>query len=65
MFIFKSIRNSEEQLKELSSEERRELTGKENTRMERLGCSTTSTYSPRRERALKIYLDSSPKKRDD
>lgn len=27
--------------------------------------STTSTYSPRRERGLKIYLDSSPKKRDD
>ena len=48
-----------EPLKELSPEERKELTSKENSR-------TSSSYSsPRRERALKIYLDSSPNKLHD
>uniref|UniRef100_A0A182Q081 Ubiquitin carboxyl-terminal hydrolase 47 n=1 Tax=Anopheles farauti TaxID=69004 RepID=A0A182Q081_9DIPT len=52
-------RDSTEQLKELTPEERKELTKKDN----RTGGS--STYSPRKERALKIYLDASPKKADD
>ncbi|XP_037937295.1 ubiquitin carboxyl-terminal hydrolase 47 isoform X2 [Teleopsis dalmanni] len=49
-----------EETKELSSEERFELCAKEKHRLDRMGCisSTTSSYSPRRERALKIYLDS-------
>ncbi|XP_040166058.1 ubiquitin carboxyl-terminal hydrolase 47 [Anopheles arabiensis] len=50
-------RDSTEQLKELTPEERKELTKKDNR--------TSSTYSPRKERALKIYLDASPKKADD
>uniref|UniRef100_A0A182P466 Ubiquitin carboxyl-terminal hydrolase 47 n=1 Tax=Anopheles epiroticus TaxID=199890 RepID=A0A182P466_9DIPT len=50
-------RDSTEQLKELTPEERKEMTRKDNR--------TSSTYSPRKERALKIYLDASPKKADD
>ncbi|CAH1708005.1 unnamed protein product [Chironomus riparius] len=48
-----------EPLKRLTTEERLEISKKENAIT-----STTSTYSPRRERGLKIYLDS-PKKQDD
>lgn len=44
--------------KELTPEERREMSAKEKTRLDRLGCMSTSRFSPRRERALKIYLDS-------
>lgn len=58
-------RNSSELPKELTPEDRRELQNKEKARLERLGASTISAYSPRRERALKIYLDTSPKGRDD
>nr|XP_022915816.1 ubiquitin carboxyl-terminal hydrolase 47 [Onthophagus taurus]XP_022915817.1 ubiquitin carboxyl-terminal hydrolase 47 [Onthophagus taurus]XP_022915818.1 ubiquitin carboxyl-terminal hydrolase 47 [Onthophagus taurus] len=48
-------RDSREQLKELSPEERKELHQKENMR---LGKSSTKMFSPsRRERGLKIYLD--------
>ncbi|XP_052894832.1 ubiquitin carboxyl-terminal hydrolase 47 [Anopheles moucheti] len=50
-------RDSTEPLKELTPEERKELTKKDSR--------TSSTYSPRKERALKIYLDASPKKADD
>uniref|UniRef100_A0A182YEJ4 Ubiquitin carboxyl-terminal hydrolase 47 n=1 Tax=Anopheles stephensi TaxID=30069 RepID=A0A182YEJ4_ANOST len=50
-------RDSKEPLKELTPEERKELTKKDGR--------TNSTYSPRKERALKIYLDASPKKADD
>uniref|UniRef100_A0A182SXD2 Ubiquitin carboxyl-terminal hydrolase 47 C-terminal domain-containing protein n=1 Tax=Anopheles maculatus TaxID=74869 RepID=A0A182SXD2_9DIPT len=50
-------RDSKEPLKELTPEERKELTKKDGR--------TSSTYSPRKERALKIYLDASPKKADD
>lgn len=44
--------------KELTLEERREITAKEKARLDRLGCTLTSRFSPRRERALKIYLHS-------
>ncbi|XP_053953132.1 ubiquitin carboxyl-terminal hydrolase 47 isoform X2 [Anastrepha ludens] len=44
--------------KEPTTEERRELSAREKLRLDRLGCMSTSLYSPRRERALKIYLDS-------
>lgn len=53
------FRDKKEQLKQLTTEERLEIAKKENH-----VTSTTSTYSPRRERGLKIYLDS-PKKRDE
>lgn len=44
--------------KEPTIEERRELSTREKLRLDRLGCMSTSLYSPRRERGLKIYLDS-------
>ncbi|XP_073842296.1 ubiquitin specific protease 47 isoform X2 [Musca autumnalis] len=46
--------------KELTPEERREMNNKEKIRLDNLGCvsSSTSRYSRRTERALKIYLDS-------
>ncbi|EDS44196.1 ubiquitin carboxyl-terminal hydrolase 64E [Culex quinquefasciatus] len=50
-------RDKTEPLLELTPEERKELT-KKDTR-------ASSTYSPRKERALKIYVDASPKKADD
>ncbi|XP_058066376.1 ubiquitin carboxyl-terminal hydrolase 47 [Anopheles bellator] len=50
-------RDRTEPLKELTPEERKELTKKD--------VRSSSTSSPRRERALKIYLDPSPKKSDD
>ncbi|PSN42002.1 Ubiquitin carboxyl-terminal hydrolase 47 [Blattella germanica] len=56
-------RDSREELKQLSSEERKEIASKEGSRVNRLG-STMSTYSPRKERALKIYLDTSPKRNE-
>ncbi|XP_050091238.1 ubiquitin carboxyl-terminal hydrolase 47 isoform X2 [Anopheles aquasalis] len=50
-------RDRTEPLKQLTSEERKELAKKD--------IRSSSTSSPRRERALKIYLDPSPKKSDD
>lgn len=50
-------RDKTEDLMELTAEERKELTKKD--------IRTSSTYSPRKERALKIYVDASPKKADD
>lgn len=50
-------RDSTEPLAELTAEERKELTKKD--------IRNSSTYSPRKERALKIYVDASPKKADD
>lgn len=50
-------RDKTEPLAELTAEERKELTKKD--------IRTSSTYSPRKERALKIYVDASPKKADD
>ncbi|XP_069705284.1 ubiquitin carboxyl-terminal hydrolase 47 isoform X2 [Periplaneta americana] len=57
-------RDNREEVKQLSSEERKEIANKEGSRVNRLG-STVSTYSPRKERALKIYLDTSPRRHDD
>ena len=54
---FVICRDSKEILKQLNPEEKREFTSKENSRLLSLG--TTPSYSsPRREKALKIYLDS-------
>lgn len=50
-------RDKTEPLMELTPEERNELTKKD--------IRSSSTYSPRKERALKIYVDASPKKADD
>lgn len=50
-------RDKTEPLAELTAEERKELTKKD--------IRNSSTYSPRKERALKIYVDASPKKADD
>lgn len=47
--------------KKLNMEERREFNLKEKNRLDRLGCPSTTLYSPRRERALKIHLDLSPR----
>ncbi|CAH1098734.1 unnamed protein product [Psylliodes chrysocephalus] len=59
VFFFSDTR---EELKKLTSEERKELTQKENTRLRRLNL---SSYSPGGERALKIYLDTSPSKSEE
>ncbi|KAL7732598.1 hypothetical protein ACLKA6_013533 [Drosophila palustris] len=48
-------------VRELTEEERRSLNNKEKARLDRLGCISTTRYSQRRERALKIYLDSPEK----
>ncbi|XP_018335481.1 ubiquitin carboxyl-terminal hydrolase 47 [Agrilus planipennis] len=52
-------RDSRETLKELTAEEKAEITKKENVRLGKF--STKSSYSLRRERGLKIYLDPSNK----
>ncbi|XP_055385651.1 ubiquitin carboxyl-terminal hydrolase 47 [Condylostylus longicornis] len=63
VYIYK---DNTEPLKELTPEERKELSTKEKARLDRLGGTIRSLYSPRRERALKIYLDSPSKcSRDD
>lgn len=50
-------RDSREDVKKLTQEERREIKNKEKSQL--MGLGTTPSYSsPRRERALKIYLDS-------
>ncbi|CAH1998952.1 unnamed protein product [Acanthoscelides obtectus] len=56
------FRDNREAIKELTPEERRDLNQKENMRLGRLN---VKSYSPGRERALKIYLDTSPSKSDD
>lgn len=58
------FRDSREEVKRLSNEERKEIASKEGSRVNRLG-TTVSTYSPRKERALKIYVDTSPRRNDD
>ncbi|KAK4877199.1 hypothetical protein RN001_009705 [Aquatica leii] len=55
-------RDSREQLKEITSEEKKEINQRENAR---LGKFSTKSHSPRRERALKIYLDTSPGKSEE
>ncbi|KAH8386117.1 hypothetical protein KR200_005441 [Drosophila serrata] len=47
--------------RELTLEERRQMNAKEKARLDRVGCVSTTRYSQRRERALKIYLDSPEK----
>lgn len=49
------FRDNREKPKQLNADEVMEIAFKENSRLTPL--STTSSYSPRRERALKIYLD--------
>ncbi|KAK9871493.1 hypothetical protein WA026_012864 [Henosepilachna vigintioctopunctata] len=56
-------RDKNETLKEMTAEERKELNLQEN---KRLGLTNSiKTYSPGKERALKIYLDMSPCKKND
>ena len=62
--LISSFRDSREEVKRLSTEERKEIASKEGSRVNRLG-TTVSTYSPRKERALKIYVDTSPRRNDD
>ncbi|CAH1119608.1 unnamed protein product [Phaedon cochleariae] len=52
-------RDKREPLKELTAEERKSINQSENARLGKL---STKSYSPGRERALKIYLDTSPSK---
>ncbi|XP_037723326.1 ubiquitin carboxyl-terminal hydrolase 47 isoform X1 [Drosophila subpulchrella] len=47
--------------RELSLDERRQMNAREKARLDRVGCVSTTRYSQRRERALKIYLDSPEK----
>jgi len=49
------FRDNREKPKQLNADEVMEIAFKENSRLTPL--STTSSYSPRRERALKIYLN--------
>jgi hypothetical protein len=58
IFLF---RDSREELKQLTSEERKEIAYKEGSRVSRLGTSV----STRKERTLKIYLDVSQRRNDD
>lgn len=53
-------RDSTEELMELSEEERNELMKKESSRLLKTGHRVS--YSPRKEKALKIYLDGGPTK---
>ncbi|XP_060519421.1 ubiquitin carboxyl-terminal hydrolase 47 [Cylas formicarius] len=59
LFFYK---DSREEPKELTRDERKEIKQKEDAR---LGRFVIKNYSPGRERALKIYLDTSPSKTDD
>lgn len=56
-------RDSREILKEITPEEKKEIQQREKTRLDKFSSRTYS--SPRRERALKIYVDTSPNKNDD
>lgn len=64
-YISLTFRDSTEKLKTLTSEEKKEIISKENRG--KLGSISTSvfSYSPRKERALKIYLDTTPPRRRD
>uniref|UniRef100_A0A1L8DSM0 Ubiquitin carboxyl-terminal hydrolase 47 n=1 Tax=Nyssomyia neivai TaxID=330878 RepID=A0A1L8DSM0_9DIPT len=55
-------RDTKEELKEVSQEERRQLAAKGMFKSDHF---TTGSASPRREKGLKIYLDLSPKKQSD
>lgn len=58
--FFPLYRDSTEELMELSEEERNELMKKESSRLLKTGHRVS--YSPRKEKALKIYLDGGPTK---
>ena len=51
------FRDKKETLKTLSDEERKEIAGKDNVKFSKVGA---RYESPKKERGLKIYLDSSP-----
>ncbi|XP_006865884.1 PREDICTED: ubiquitin carboxyl-terminal hydrolase 47 [Chrysochloris asiatica] len=53
-------RDKTEELMELTDEQRNELMKKESSRLQKTGHRVT--YSPRKEKALKIYLDGAPNK---
>lgn len=53
-------RDKTEQLMDLTEEQRSGLLKKESSRLQKLGHRVN--YSPRKEKALKIYLDSGPSK---
>nr|XP_045000810.1 ubiquitin carboxyl-terminal hydrolase 47 isoform X2 [Jaculus jaculus] len=53
-------RDKTEELMELTEEQRNELMKKESSRLQKTGHRVT--YSPRKEKALKIYLDGAPSK---
>lgn len=59
VFLYRDCR---EPMKELTLEEKKEINQRENIR---LGKFSMKTHSPRKERALKIYLDTSPGKSDE
>lgn len=59
-FLRRVCRDSTEELMELSEEERNELMKKESSRLLKTGHRVS--YSPRKEKALKIYLDGGPNK---
>lgn len=52
------FRDKTEKMRELSDEQKKELQQKENVRLNR--GTTRTTYSPRKEKALKIYTDDHP-----
>lgn len=54
------FRDKTEELMELTDEQRNELMKKESSRLQKTGHRVT--YSPRKEKALKIYLDGAPNK---
>lgn len=57
---YANCRDSTEEPMELSEEERNELMKKESSRLLKTGHRVS--YSPRKEKALKIYLDGGPSK---
>lgn len=58
--IYFHFRDKTEELMELTDEQRNELMKKESSRLQKTGHRVT--YSPRKEKALKIYLDGAPNK---
>lgn len=62
ILFFFYFRDNREPLKALTTEEKREINLQEN---KRLGLQNNiKTYSPGKERALKIYIDTSPNKKN-
>lgn len=58
--FFFNVRDKTEEMVELTEEQRNELMKKESSRLQKTGHRVT--YSPRKEKALKIYLDGAPNK---